>query len=284
MALVAVLLTLASARLGPPQAHAQDGHPGLNFWIAVDGVPDCNTQNGDTTCNLAPDSPFVVDTILGSLPSDFPNYFGFDIYMAYEGVGFEQEATMDPWPDCGFPASFFGNPNSLLLGCAAGVGASPSTYTGVVATSRFTCGQSGSVSLRHGVDVYTDLQNGETAIAEASDSVEKLTINCVAGGAAPPTPTKSQGRTSVPAIPTVPPAQQTVNAIAAATATALATATPPGAQPTATPSVTPAGSGSDGSSNTWVIVVVVVVIAVAAGGGLIGWRYLQRRSGNTGGS
>lgn len=282
LAFAVVLLTLVWARLGAPQASAQDGHPGLNFWIAVYGVPNCSTQNGDATCSLAPNASFVVAVFLGPLPADVPGYSGFDIYLAYQGVIFKQNASMDAWPDCGFPATLFSRPNVVLLACAEGVDASPSTYAGLIATTSFTCGQSGSVSMLHGSDNYTDLVPAVgSVVSENPNTSEKLTINCVTGGVVPPTPSVSGARTSIPPGATLEPAEKTAAAGAAATATAQGTSIAK-----QTPTTTPGGAAGGGGSgsNTWIIVIVVVVIVVVAGGGLIGWRYMQSRPGDADGS
>jgi hypothetical protein len=284
--LTAIVLGLVWARLGPTPASAQTPDPGLQFYIAVAGVPNCDTKSGDATCNLAPGSTFVIDVYLEPLPSDIPSYDGFDIYLGYTDVTAEQVASTDAWPDCAFPAQNYGEAGTVRLGCIIGVPpAGPSTYTGLIGTSIFTCAQSGSVALIHG-DGKTDLVEDVGKIHIESAPQETLTINCVAGGVTP-IPTTPQARaTSAPPSTPLPPtaqAQATATALAQATATAKAKAT---AAAKATPGTTQvAGGGGGGGLSAGVIAFIVIAAVVVAGGaGFFGWRYLQSRRGAGGGT
>jgi hypothetical protein len=297
--LSAIVLSLAWLCFTGTPASAHEPHPGLNFWIAVDGVPNCSTKTSDATCNLAPGSAFVVGVYLGPLPHDTPNYKGFDISLKYNGLTEHQDASASAWPDCGFPASSYSQPNTVLFGCATGLPpAGPSTYTGLIGTNSFTCAQSGSVSLLHGTDITDLVQDLGYAHAEDPNTTETLTINCVAGGVTPipTTPHAARGATSAPPGTARPPAEQaTANATAGAQSTATFAAqstevanekatlrareTPPGT------GVIPGGGGPTGSSSGGgggltggvIAIIVIAAVVVTGGAGFFGWRYAQSR-------
>ncbi len=268
--LSAIVFSLAWLCFTGTSASAHDAHPGLNFWIAVDGVPNCSTQTSDATCNLAPGSVFVVGVYLGPLPHDIPNYKGFDASLKYAGLTAQHDASMSAWPGCGFPASTYRQPNIVFLGCAIGVPpAGPSTYTGLIGTNSFTCAQSGSVSLLHGTDVTDLVQDVGNAHAQDPNTTETLTINCAPGGVTPipTTPQASRGATSAPPGTALPPAEQ---ATANATAGAQSSVIPGGGGLT--------GRGGGGGLSGGVIAIIVIAAVVAAGGaGFLGWRYAQSR-------
>lgn len=275
--LAAIVLVSAWAGIGPAAAGAQDAGP--QYSIAVAGVPGCDTTSGDAVCDLALDSTFVVDVTLESLPSNVPQYTGIDIRLAHSGVTPQGVPSFDPWPDCAYPAEL-ARADNLLFGCAIGIApAEPSSYTGLVATMTFSCRQSGTVGLVHGKQ-YPSVTDADehAAHAESADATETLTINCVAGGAMPPTPTQPEDRG-----PTIAPAGITEEPAGQVTATA-----PAGTQATAATSTPPSGEGEGdggGGLNGGVIAIVVVVaVAVAGGLGLLGWRLLRSRRGTGGGT
>jgi hypothetical protein len=280
--LIATVLGLAWTRLGPTPASAQaTPDPGLQFYIAVDGVPNCDTKSGDATCTLAPGSTFVIDAYLEPLPSDIPSYDGFDIYLGYTGVTAQQDASTDAWPDCAIPAHLY-DTGEVFFACIIGVPpAGPSTYTGLIGTNSFTCTQSGSIALVHGegsTDLVEDL--GKTHIE--SNPQEKLTINCVAGGVTPipTTPHAGGSATSAPASTPLPPtaqAQATTTAKAKVTAAAKKT-------PTSTDGGNKDGGGGGGLSAGVIAIIVIAAVVVAGGAGFFGWRYLQSRRGAGGGT
>ena len=194
--------------------------------------------------------------------------------------------SADHWPECGFPAKFYGQ-NFVALGCAMGLPpAGPSTYTGVIATNSFTCSQSGTVSLVHSTS-STDLVETVGAIhAEGVNTAESLLINC--GQGPPPAPTQIQpgeqptgepdgGATPGPSPTRLPPTEEArATSTAEAEATATALARPTGTRPTGGPGGED-DDGGIGGAGIAIIVIVVVVGAGAAGG--FGWLYLRRRQG-----
>jgi len=276
--LAAIVLAFTAVAGGPNLASAHAPHPGLDFYIAVNGVPGCDTQAGDETCDLAPGSVFVIDTFLEPLPDDIPNYGGFDINLGFAGVTSNQDASTDAWPDCGFPAADY-ETNAVVFACAVGVPpATGSVYSGLIGATSFTCGQSGNVNLQHGPNT-TDLvefDNISQIHAEDPNTIETLTINCVQGGVTPIPTTPPAGRTSTPVATPLPPTEQ---AQATATAAAKATATAAAQAP---------GNGDDdddgGLSGVVIAIIVVAAVVVAGGGGFFGWRYLQSRRAAGGGT
>jgi hypothetical protein len=182
--------TPVGTHLPPPPYHTPTPIPGLNFWIAVDGVPACSSQHGNATCYISPGSTFVINVYLDPLPPEIRSYGGFDIALDYVGVTPNYDASTDAWPDCAFPASAYDSaPNRVVFGCAVGVPpAGGSTYSGLIGTSSFVCSDSGSVSLVPGV-FSTDLvefDNIANIDAEDIHTSDKLTINCAQSPALPP--------------------------------------------------------------------------------------------------
>jgi hypothetical protein len=275
----AFALSLAWLAFNGSSAAAHQPHPGLKFWIAIDGVPNCSTQARNASCTLEPGSVFAVGLHLGPLPQDIPSYQGFDAALKYTGVTAQEDASASAWPDCGFPARSYGQPNIVLLACTIGVPpARPSTYSGLIATNSFTCSQSGNVSLMHGRDNTDLLQTIDQIHAEDPRTTDTLTIKCVAGGVTPipTTPQAARGATSLPPDTPLPPTEQ---ARAVATSNAYATY--------AAQAVSGSGQGahkSGGGLGAGVIAIIAVAAAtVASGAGFFGWRYLQGRGGAGGG-
>lgn len=277
------MVGLMWAHLGGSAASAQTPHPGLNFWIAVDGVPNCNTKTANVTCSLAPGTTFVIDVYLDPLPSDIPSYEAFDVKLQYSGVTSNRDASTDAWPDCANPAHFYDTPGFVLMACTVGVPPAPdSTYTGLMATARFSCGQAGSVALIHQPPNSTDLlQDPARVFGEPGATSETLTINCVQGGITPIPGTPQAGSTAAPPGTPLPPteaARATATAQSRATATARAVATAAKKTPTAGGG----GGGGGGLGGGAIAIIVVAAVAVAGGAGFFGWRYLQgRRGGGT---
>jgi len=280
--LAAIMFALVGARLGPSSASAQTAQtptPGLNFWIAVDGVPDCDTQSGDSTCDLALGGVFVIDTFLDPLPSDIPDYGGYDISIRHVGLTLNHDASTDAWPDCGFPAAGYDDPpittDEVRFGCAVGVPpATESSYSGLIGTISFVCGASGSLTLLHGPSKTDLIENIAKIHFEDPNAIETLTINCVQGGVTPVPTTPRPGATGQPQATPLPPTEQ---AKATATAKAKGTATAAAKTPTG-------GNDSDGGlSGVVIAIIIVAVVIVAGGGGFFGWRYYQSRRGAGGG-
>lgn len=158
----------------------------VNFWISVDGSPNCNTRNGDATCTIAPGVAFVADVYLDPLPSEVRNYGGFDVSLRHSGVIPNHDANMGAWPDCVFAGAAYDELPStdiVRFGCTVGIPpAGGSTYVGLIGTISFGCIHSGSVSMVHGLG-QTDLiefehfDPGHIHIEDPNTS-ETLNINC----------------------------------------------------------------------------------------------------------
>jgi hypothetical protein len=184
---LAALLVLFLAALGQPRipartAHAHMAHLGLDFSLEVAGTPTCNTSRGDATCTLAAGHEFTVNVNLGPLPSDIPNYEGFDIYITYDGVASRGTPSTAAWPDCAFAAVAPPEAGRVAFGCAIGVPpAGPSTYTGTIGTAQFVCSQAGRIVLDNtGVNGHmTDLV--ESGYAEHTDPTPTETLNITCG-------------------------------------------------------------------------------------------------------
>ena len=281
---VALLLLSASLALwwgwSATRAAAHFPHPGLNLSIAIPGVPGCDTRDGDATCSIRSGSAFPLYISIDSLPADAPQYEGFDLVVKYTGLTAQEDADAEVWPDCAFPAQFY-DEGFIGIGCVIGVEpAGPSRYTGVIATSSFTCSQSGTISLVHS-SKDTDVVETLGAIhGEGENTSEKLTISCDRGGAEAQEPEGG------------PRSQQPTQEPRAATQTAAAIEGTPG---TGTPAGTPAvdadaatataaaaggpelGEEDGGGLSGWAWALIGVAIAAAVGLGVAGWRYAQRR-------
>ena len=221
---------------------AQVPAPGLDFSMAIPDVEGCDTTEGNAECFLDPGSTFTVEFYLNSLPEGVSGYSGFDMYVTYTGVVSQDNPTTDEWPDCGFPAQFATPGQSIRWGCAIGVDAPASTYTGLISTLGFDCTDEESfdnkINLVHGLS--------DTAVdglyAEGAGTVETLTIGC----GEPPPPT------------------------AAETPQATATVLPTTGDAT--------GLDQSDGDNTGLWVLIGVLLAAAIGSiGLFGWRYARSR-------
>jgi len=291
-ALAALGLLLMLSGLAAQRASAHDNHPGLQFSIDIKGLNACTSRVRDPTCTLAVDSQFTLQVYLDNMGDGISQYDGFDLYLRHTGVMPNQDASMDDWPDCGFPASLYGT-DFIAFGCAIGIPpAGPSSYTGVIATNTFKCTQSGTITLVHG-HTTSELVEDVGLLHTEVDADETINVVC---GQVPPgqtgivaTATEGGPRNDTP--PPRPSAQATaVEPTAAAQATAAANAKATiRAQETLTPaSKTPVGGGkgggtessNGGSSKTWVWIVVGIAgaaaVLAAAGGG---WWYMRAKSG-----
>jgi hypothetical protein len=271
---LAVLLAVLLARGGDETASAHfpptpgTPHPGLDFSIGVN--TDANTGTGDargddcvsysvqasatTTpppaiqkCNIPPSAAFTVHVYLNSL-GGISNYGDFDIRLDYTGVtagSFDAGAPPTVggnWPDCSAEASLIApTPGRVLGGCSMAVGATPSMYTGRIATVDFACAASGNwtITMWHGAPVDgnggTDLDEVLNATppndghSEISGSSEQISINCDAPTLTP-TSTPTATKTNTPIVTNTP----------TVTNTPLFSPTPTGSfTPTLTLSLTP---------------------------------------------
>jgi hypothetical protein len=182
---VAALLLISIGRTASP-AFAEP-HPGLNFAASIPGYAGCNTSQGDAQCFIPPGTTFTVNVTLDPLPSDIPSYQGYDIKMSYTGLTSADNASTAMWPDCGYPATYY-EAGLVNMGCAVGLPpAGPSTYTGLVGTSGFTCSASGTITLLHG-DGNTDLNQDVGLISSEAGTGETLNITCGSPSTATPLP------------------------------------------------------------------------------------------------
>ncbi|MEX0786130.1 MAG: flexitail domain-containing putative surface protein, partial [Dehalococcoidia bacterium] len=176
---------------GTPTPAPPTAAPGLSFYLAVDAdgntTNDCNTNTGPTHCFVDPEDEFDLKVYLSSVPF---SYTGLDFFVNHTGVtsNFSPDTV---WPSCIAEVSFY-FPIATSWGCVSGV-APPvptSSFTGLVGTNSFTCDESGSVSLVHGVHDTTVLVNSNLKLVEGTGSSETLDITCGDPTATPtPVPT-----------------------------------------------------------------------------------------------
>jgi hypothetical protein len=166
---------------GPAGAHAP--HTGLEFHIGIDtngdSADDCSTV-GDSAdfCSMPTGTMFVVSAYLDSL-GDIPGYDGVTVWEDFAGVTAKgtMDSDTDPWPDCVLNGHFTGA-GYTVVGCAIGIGAPSSTYTGKVTTATYTCTDDGTITMNHSVFTTSIVDSGFNAHAEAGPDV--LTIICQA--------------------------------------------------------------------------------------------------------
>jgi hypothetical protein len=193
-ALVVMAALLAGFSAGSPRQALAAEHPGVNFTVAVPGYSGCDTSAGNAQCYIPPGTTFTVNVTLGSLPSDVPGHEGYDIKLAYSGVTSQDNASVDSWPDCAYPAYTYDTAGVVQMGCAIGIDSTASTYTGLVGTAGFTCAASGSITLEHGSG-STDLFQSISQILWEPGGSETLNITCGSPPTAttPPTATRAPG-------------------------------------------------------------------------------------------
>ncbi len=159
-------------------ARADQPHPGLQFHIGVDtngdNVDDCSTVgNVPGFCGVPQGNTFVVNAYLDS-KGTLPNYDGVTVWEDYTGVTSKgvTNSDADPWPDCAL-TGIVALPGYTAVGCAIGVGAPSSTYTGKVTTATYTCTADGTITLNHG---YTELVSSLVSHRELGP--DALNIRC----------------------------------------------------------------------------------------------------------
>ena len=164
----------------------------VDFSIEAAGTA-CNTNGGDTKCDLELGRPFTLNVYLNSLPSLVSHYDGFDVLLGYAGISSKNNADISShWADCAFEVSHY-KPGRAAFGCSNLLG--NSTYTGLVATMDYICDARGSITMLASRMGDTTLYAWPYGYLDGID--ETLTINCVEP---PPTPTPPP-----PPPPTVPP-------------------------------------------------------------------------------
>jgi len=181
--LAAATLLAVWALGGAGQASAEP-LPGVNYTMSAGGFAGCNTSQGDAQCFMPPGTVFTLSITLEPLPSDIPSYQGFDITLEYTGLTSADNASVESWPDCAYPATGY-DPGRVVMGCAIDVEpAPPSTYVGLMGTNDFTCSQSGSITMHRGGG-YTDVIQDVAHVYSEPGDAETLNITC----GSPPTPT-----------------------------------------------------------------------------------------------
>jgi uncharacterized repeat protein (TIGR01451 family) len=234
LAIVAVALAIgwSPGWPGGEEASADVPHAGLDFSLGSDlnSAPDGDPSNDDcdtrpetagipVKCTVPAGTTFVVKVYLNSLGS--VTYQGIDIFATYSGITSKNNPDNADWPTCTFPAAIV-TPGANRWGCAQGISAAASSYTGPVGKISYNCPPSvqtsGTVTLVHGAsDTALDGEH-----AEGEGTTESLTINCTLPPTNTPTSTLSPTRTN-----TLPPsATSTRTPTATATATRTATSTP----------------------------------------------------------
>jgi hypothetical protein len=151
------------------------------FSMSVEGVPGCNTEAGDTECNLAVGESFTVQFHLRQLPEGVSGYEAWEVILDYSGVTSTRSVETDLWPGCEFAASYLDKPGVVAVACTIGVDDPPSDYTGIMGTAEFACpGQptTGTVTMVHGDGNTVILEDLAHHWYEGLGTTETLTINC----------------------------------------------------------------------------------------------------------
>ncbi len=165
---------------------------GLDFSIGTDLLSGaggaCDSSGAPTNvCNVPAGAKFNLSVLLNSLPPAIGGggYQGFQFYLSYTNLtATETKQGVHPfdWPDCVLVGLNF-QPGVEQVGCAIGLGALPSTFTGRMAAPEFTCTADGVITLVHGAGSTSIVDNSLFEFSEAND--ESLTVHCVAPQAYP---------------------------------------------------------------------------------------------------
>lgn len=164
----------------PPRTLPGSVADGLGWSLSVDvdfdGISDCSTDGGTTTCDAALGSVFTLTLSLDSLGPDVSQYAGFDARIFYDGVAMQTNPIIvAPW--CTDPVS-----TTLIdwsaFGCGLFAAAHSTSYTGPIAMVAFNCAVSGHIELRHGEGETALLVGMNSYYYEGDPASESLTINC----------------------------------------------------------------------------------------------------------
>jgi hypothetical protein len=227
LAVIALAITLWDRS---DKASAEIPRPGLDFSLAAaltaDGANLCNTTGGPMTCTVPSGASFFLKLYLNDRGG--VEYSGYDAIFNYGSLVRKAPAALTGaglWTDCAFPAQFE-TPGSTLIGCSIGIGASPSSYTGLMSTLELTCGSAeATVSITHGSsDTGLDGEH-----AEGEGTMESLTVTCGGGGGPSPTsvpPTATQPAGTPPTATNTVPVQPTATRTPTRTPTNTPTRTP----------------------------------------------------------
>ena len=166
-------------------ASADLPHAGIDLSVGVGS--SCDSSAGPAKCTLNPGDTFTLNLKVSAIPGGF-SYAAYDSSIDFTGVtlvaGSLVQTGAGVWPSCAFPASDLSVDGHIQAGCALGIGAAASTYTGVVMHADFECASSGTITLVSGIGATSLLDDALAAHGEVGSEV--ITINC---GAAPPPPT-----------------------------------------------------------------------------------------------
>lgn len=204
VALVAVAVGLVVLRSGDDNRRAAAEGPsvpaaGLDFSMGVDTdgdtTDDCSSSGTPTNeCGLADGEALTLKVYLNSLADKIEGYEGIDFVFEYAGVAWTGNRVW-VWPDGVFCAEFYENsgwfPGAPAFGCTVFEGTS--TYTGLMVTTDFTCDESGTITMLHGLG-YTTLKASPGGVyAEGEGTAEALTIVCGEPPTTTPAPTATPG-------------------------------------------------------------------------------------------
>ena len=227
-ALLSVVVFVAVDRLAQ-RTEAAFPEKGLDLSISVG--TECDSTAGPTSCNFSPGETFTLMMKVNTIPAEF-GYEGYGAQIDFSAVTYVTDSLTQTgpgtWPDCAFPASSI-SPGKVLIACAVGAVALPSTYTGALFLADFKCPDGdafGTMTLLHGIGntelVVIGANFGETGS-------ESLSIFC----GSPPTPTATPTLSPTPC-----PTGGCPTATETSTPTLGASATPT-FTPTATRTITP---------------------------------------------
>lgn len=210
--LVATFIALFSAvlivRSSSHFAQADAPHEGLDFSIGADvngdGVDDCDTSGGATSCYTTSDS--VIATVYLNGLGDLESYRGFAALIGFDGMG-SKSATDVLWPDCRSRVDggvlSGGGSFSLFPQCKEPNDNMTSQYVGPLVRFEAFCTPGGTLRLRHGPvpiaggSAQTMVVDGK-GVTHSETGHEDLAISC----ASTPTPYPTSTSTPVPPTPT----------------------------------------------------------------------------------
>ncbi len=193
IAAVGVTAGLLALRLGPSQhAAANQPNAGLEFTLHVGSCATTGDVKGN--CVVSDPSTFVASVSLDDV-SGIGNgsYDALAVTLSYTGVGSKGNPDI-VWPGCVFEAPTTGA-GFVNAGCAAGVSAPSSTFTGTIFTASFNCPADGTLTLTHGASDTLIIDSKGKTSTEAGPDV--LNIDCQAATDTP-TPTFTPTPTNTP--------------------------------------------------------------------------------------
>jgi hypothetical protein len=210
--LAATFIMLSSvvliARSNNRPAQADAPHPGLDFSIGADvngdGVDDCDTSGGPSSCYTTSDS--VIATVYLNDLGDLESYRGFAALIKFDGMRSKSDAEV-LWPDCRsrFDGGVVTGVGSFSLhpSCKEPNENRTSQYVGPLVRFGAFCSPGGALRLRHDPvpagsgDAQTMLFD-KAGVTHSESGYEELSVHC----ASTPTPYPTSTPTPVPPTPT----------------------------------------------------------------------------------